>query len=275
MSITIFWISCFLVFYTYFGYLALSILLGSLFKIKRIKQEYYPRISLIIPCYNEEKVIRDKLNNILELDYPKDKLQVLIASESSDATNNIVNEYANNNIQLYAYDQRQGKTVILYNTIKHAKGEIIIFSDANVLLKNDCIKAIASNFYDKNVGAVTGLLTISNASASSISWGESIYKKYETMLRESNGKSGRVLNPDGAIFAIRKELYSPINPERGDDFELVIRVLLMNKYSVMEQKAISYENASTTPEAEINRKIGWFLVSKKHNNPIKRNVIKV
>ncbi len=264
MPITIFWISCFLIFYTYFGYLALSILLGSLFKIKRVKQEYFPQVSLIIPCYNEEKVIRDKLNNILELDYPKDKLQVLIASESSDATNSIVSEYANRNIQLYKYDERRGKTVILFNTIKHAKGEIIIFSDANVLLKNDCIKAITSNFYDKGVGAVTGLLSISNPKASSISCGESIYKRYETLLRESNGKSGRVLNPDGAIFAIRKELYCPISPERGDDFELVIRVLLKNKYSVMEQGAISYENASTTPEAEINRKIrmvSWFLRS--------------
>jgi len=264
MIIIIFWTSCFLIFYVYIGYLILSILLGALFKIKRIKQEYYPQVSLIIPCYNEEKVIRDKLNNILKLNYPNDKLQILIASESNDATNSIVSEYANNNIELYKYEKRRGKTVILYETLPYAKGEIIVFSDANVMLKNDCIKKIVSNFYDKSVGAVTGLLSISNAGASSISWGESIYRRYETTLRKSNGESGKVLNPDGAIFAIRKEVYLPISPERGDDFELVIRVLLNNKYSVMEPEAVSYENASINPAEEINRKIrmvSWFLKS--------------
>jgi cellulose synthase/poly-beta-1,6-N-acetylglucosamine synthase-like glycosyltransferase len=264
MIIIIFWTSGFLIFYAYFGYFILSILLGAFFKIKRIKHEHYPRVSLIIPCYNEEKVIRDKLNNILALDYPKDKLQVLIASESNDATNSIVREYADSNIKLYEYDKRLGKTVILYNTVPHADGEILVFSDANVLLKNDCIKKIASNFYDESVGAVTGLLTISNVKASNISWGENNYRKYETVLRRSSGESGRVLNPDGAIFAIKKNLYSPINPQRGDDFELVIRVLLNNKYSVMEPEAVAYENASITPEAEINRKIrmvSWFLKS--------------
>ena len=262
--IIIFWTASFLIFYVYFGYLILSILLGALFKIKRIKQEYYPLVSLIVPCYNEEKVIRDKLNNTLKLDYPKDKLQVLIASESNDATNSIVGEYANNNIRLYKYEKQRGKTVILYETLPYAEGEIIVFSDANVLLKNDCIKKITSNFSDNSVGAVTGLLSISNAKASSTSWGENIYRKYETMLRISNGESGRVLNPDGAIFAIRKELYFPINSERGDDFELVIRILLNNKYSVIEPEAVSYENASITPKEEIDRKIrmvSWFMKS--------------
>lgn len=259
-----FWASFFLIFYVYFGYLILSIFLGAVFKIKRLKQEYYPLVSLIIPCYNEEKVIRDKLDNILKLDYPKDKLQVLIASESNDKTNSIVSEYINTNTRLYAYEKQRGKTVILFDTLPYAKGEIIVFSDANVLLKNDCVKEITANFYDKSVGAVTGLLTISNPKASNISWGENIYRNYETLLRISNGESGKVLNPDGAIFAIRRELYSPINPERGDDFELVIRVLLNNKYSVIEPKAVSYENASVTPKEEINRKIrmvSWFLKS--------------
>ena len=253
-----------MIFYVYFGYLILSILLGALFKIRRVKQEYYPRVSLIIPCYNEEKVIREKLDNILSLDYPKDKLQILIASESNDATNDIVRGYADRNINLYEYKERRGKTVILYDTVPQADGEILVFSDANVLLKNDCIRKITANFYDRSVGAVTGLLTISNAKASSISWGESNYRGYETILRKANGKSGRVLNPDGAIFAIRKELYSPITPQRGDDFELVAKILLNNKYSVIEPEAVSYENASITPGAEINRKIrmvSWFLKS--------------
>lgn len=264
MGIIIFWASFFLIFYAYFGYLVLSILLGALFKIRRKKQEYFPTVSLIIPCYNEEKVIREKLRNILSLDYPQDKLQVLIASESNDATDTIVSEYAKSNIRLYQYDGRRGKTVILYETITRAEGEILVFSDANILLKNDCIKKITSNFYDQSVGAVTGILTITNAEVSSISWGESLYRKYETVLRKANGESGRVLNPDGAIFAIRKELYFPLSPERGDDFELVVRVLLNNKYSVMEPEAVSYETASITPEAEIKRKIrmvSWFLKS--------------
>lgn len=264
MPKAIFWISLFIIFYTYFGYIALCILLGKFFYKKVEKKGIYPDISIIIPCYNEDRVIRHKLENLLSMEYPKDKIQIIIASESSDRTNEIVSEYKDRGFQLYAFKGRYGKPWLLYNVVPYAKGEILVFSDANALFKKDALKKIASNFYEENIGAVTGQLVINNPGASSISWGENIYRKYETILRKSNNLLRRVLNPDGSIFAIRKNLYRPISPERGDDFELVIRILINGYDSVFEPEAISYEDASIIAKAETARKIrivSWFIRS--------------
>ncbi len=264
MPIIIFWISFFAIAYTYFGYILLCILLGKLLGKDPVKKEFYPGVSIIVACYNEENVIRAKIDNLLALDYPKDKLQIMIASESTDRTDSIIGEYAGQGIELYKYSGRNGKPKIIYKTVPQAKGEILIFTDANIMVKNDAVKIITRLFSDPQVGAATGLLTITNPTGSSISRGESIYKKYESALRRSNSRLGRVLNSDGALFALRKELYRPISPDRGDDFELVIRVLINNYKSVFEPQAIVYEDASTTAKAEISRKIrmvSWFTKS--------------
>ena len=260
----IFWASLFIIIYTYFGYIALSFVLGKLFGKKVKKQEIYPAISIIVACYNEESIIRQKLENLLSLEYPSDKLQIMIASESIDNTNGIVSEYRDRGIELYTFEGRHGKTTLLYNVVPKARNEILVFSDANAIFEKDVLKKIAANFAEERIGAVTGLLQISNPKASSISWGEYMYKKYEMALRKSNSALRRVLNPDGSIFAIRKELYNPINPERGDDFELVIRTLINGYDSVFEPEAISHEEASISTKAETARKIrmiSWFLKS--------------
>lgn len=260
----IFWASLFIIIYTYFGYITLSFVLGKLFGKKVKKKEIYPAISIIVACYNEESIIRQKLENLLSLEYPSDKLQIMIASESIDNTNGIVSEYRDRGIELYAFEGRHGKTTLLYNVVPKARNEILVFSDANAIFEKDALKKIAANFAEERIGAVTGLLQISNPKASSISWGEYMYKKYEMALRKSNSALRRVLNPDGSIFAIRKELYNPINPERGDDFELVIRTLINGYDSVFEPEAISHEEASISTKAETARKIrmiSWFLKS--------------
>ena len=264
MTHIIFWLILFIIFYTYLGYIGISILLAKVFGKKPVTMDFFPKISIIIPCYNEEKIIRQKIENTLSLEYPKEKLEIIIASESTDSTNSIVSEFKNSGVKLYAYDERIGKTGLLYRAVPEAIGEIVVFSDANALYKKDAVIKIARNFYDNRVGAVVGRLIINNLEASSISKGEYIYKKYEMLLRESNGLLGRVLNADGSIFAIRKTLYMPISPERGDDFELIIRILISGYKSLFEPEAISYEEASVTSRAEYARKVrmvSWFLKS--------------
>lgn len=264
MAKIIFWISIFTILYTYFGYIAICILLGKLFGKKIKKKEMYPYISIIVPCYNEENIIRQKLENLLSLDYPKDKLQIMIASESTDKTNEIVSGLKDEGVELYAYKGRHGKPVLLYKTVPKARGEIIVFSDANAIFKKDALKKISRNFYEERIGAVSGILMIANPSASPISKGEYIYKRYEAILRKSNSAMRCLLNADGSIFAIRKKLYRPISPERGDDFELVGRILIGGYHSVFEDEAISYEDACTVARKEAARKIrmvSWFLKS--------------
>jgi cellulose synthase/poly-beta-1,6-N-acetylglucosamine synthase-like glycosyltransferase len=259
-----FWLSIFLIFYSYAGYIAFCLLLSLFFGKDITKKEYCPDITIIVPCYNEESFIRRKIENLLATDYPPEKKEIIIASESTDATNTIAEEFKDRGIILYESTLRRGKTPLLYNTVHLAHGQILIFTDANVQFKNDALKKITANFHDKRVGAVSGLLSVINPQFSDISWGETLYKKYETILRKANSRLGRVLNSDGAIFAIRKELYSPINSKRGDDFELVIRVLMKGYFSVFEEEAVSFENASETSKAEINRKVritSWFIKS--------------
>ena len=264
MNKIIFWVTFFLLIYTYVGYIALCLLWSKIFGKKLKKEEYYPYLSIIVACYNEERVIREKLENLLSLDYPRDKLQIIIASESKDNTNEIVSKYKNRGIQLYTYDQRCGKSMLLYRSVPYANGEILVFSDANAIYNKDALKKIARNFINQNVGAVTGALLINNPRDSAISRGEYLYKKYEAVLRKANSLSKRVLNSDGSIFAIRKNLYRPLAADRGDDFELVIRVLNQGYDSVFEPEAISYEEASVTSRLEATRKIrmvSWFLKS--------------
>ncbi len=256
--------SLFIILYTYCGYLFCSVLLGILFRIKREKQEFTPSLTVIVPCYNEENVIQQKIENLLSLEYPRDKLQIIIASESSDKTNKIATRYKERGIELLASELRRGKTVLMYHSIAIAHGDIIVFSDANVLLKQNALLKVTRNFSDTRVGAVIGMLQVTNPKASHISRGEYIYKQYETTLRESNSNIGSVLNADGALFAIRKSLYKPLSPERGDDFELVIRILLQGYLSVFDREAIAYEDASLTSRQEISRKIrmtSWFVKS--------------
>jgi cellulose synthase/poly-beta-1,6-N-acetylglucosamine synthase-like glycosyltransferase len=228
------------------------------------KKDIFPSVTLLIPAYNEQKVIEEKIKNSLELDYPKDKLEIVIASESSDHTNEIVSKYIDKGITLYGFENRRGKSVMLYNVFDKTKGEIVVFSDANALYKKDAIKKLVQNFHDQKIGGVLGSLMVTNPEDSSISQGESVFKKYESMLRNANTATRSIIGADGTMFAIRRELYKPISPDRGDDFEVALRVLIQGYGMVFEPEAISYEKASVDHQDEIKRKrriVSWFWKS--------------
>jgi cellulose synthase/poly-beta-1,6-N-acetylglucosamine synthase-like glycosyltransferase len=265
MAKTIFWVSLITILYVYFGYSALCVLISGFFGKKTSKnRSFLPKLSIIVPCYNEEKIIKAKIENILSLNYPKDRLQIMIASESNDSTNSIAAAYKESGVELYIISTRAGKPTLLFKTIPYARSEIVVFSDANAMFAPDALLKITENFSDPSIGAVIGALKISNAAQSSISRGEHLYKQYETLIRKANSRLGRVLNADGSIFALRKDLYSPISAERGDDFELILRILLSGHRCIFEPEAVSYEEASITAKAEILRKIrmvSWFLKS--------------
>jgi cellulose synthase/poly-beta-1,6-N-acetylglucosamine synthase-like glycosyltransferase len=255
MSYYIFWISLAFLIYIYVGYLGISMLLGKLFRRPFIKKDISPSVTLIIPAFNEQKVIKEKIENSLGLDYPKEKLEIVIASESNDGTNNIASQYIEKGIVLYTYKARQGKSKLLYDTLPKIKGEIIVFSDANAIYKKDALKKLVRNFHDRRIGAALGRLVISNPHDSSTTEGESLYKKYEGLLRKHNSYLHAILGVDGSMFAIRRELYLPITPTRGDDFELAARIRIKGFGIVFEEEAISYEKAPISSHDEIKRKI--------------------
>ena len=169
MSEALFFIVFGLIVYTYFGYPYLLTLVSLFFKIKIKKLEIYPSVSMVIAAYNEEKYIARKIANSLSLDYPKDKLEIIVTSDcSSDKTNSIVESFAGRNVKLLVSRTRKGKTAGRNMSVPPAKGEIIVFSDATGLYEPDALKKLIRNFNDERVGCVGGLLRYANPSNSMV-----------------------------------------------------------------------------------------------------------
>ncbi|MFC1570883.1 glycosyltransferase family 2 protein, partial [Candidatus Omnitrophota bacterium] len=248
--------SLFVLIYTFIGYPVILGILSFYAPNKVIKEQIYPMVSIIISAYNEENVIDQKLKNTLELDYPSEKLEIIVASESMDRTNEIVERYKDKGVVLYHYAKREGKRATLYRTVPLAKGEIVVFSDANGMYKKDAIKKLVSNFNDQRIGCVSGRLEYVNPKESAIGEGENAYWEHDLILKKWASRlfvlAGGV---NGSIFAIRKELYNPIDKYRGDDFEISCRVEIDGHGAVLDHEAVSYEESSETSKQEFKRKV--------------------
>ena len=258
----IFFISLFLIFYSFVGYPISLIILNKIGKDKKlnIDKKYEPSISIIIPAHNEESVIENKLKNLVDLKYPKNKVEIIIASDnSSDNTNIIVRNFIRNNqeknIMLYEVNERKGKTNAQNEAVRIAKGEIIIFSDANSMLKEDSLKELVKFMSDDTVAYVSGQLVYTNGDISNASNAESTYWNYDLFMREVESKFGSITAGNGAIYAIRKSDYVEFNPIKCHDDAMPIESVLMGKRAVYNKKAIAYEKAGETSEDEFKRKV--------------------
>jgi len=214
-----------------------------------------PFVSLIISAYNEGDVIEKKLINSLELDYPEEKMEIIVVSESTDSTNAIVRSYADKGIKLFSFEGRKGKAATLFRCVPSANGEIIVFSDANALYRNDAIRKLVRNYNDPRIGCVSGKLVYCATNLSAVGKGEGMYWRYENLVKELESSLFSLLGANGSIFSLRKQLYSPISQDRGDDFELPVMVAQKGYGVVLEKEAISWENASESTIQEFNRKV--------------------
>ena len=225
----IFWLCIMFVFYIYFGYPLLLFILSRLRPAPRVKKgDISLNISLIIPAYNEEKVIADKIENSLLLDYPKEELEIIVASDgSTDKTNQIVRSFATLGVKLVLLNTNQGKSSAQNLAVTQARGEIIFFSDANVLLLPDAVKKIVRSFADPNVGCVVGKVIYLNQEDTSVSQGEGLYWRYELFLRAKESKLGNFAMGSGPIMAIRRSLFQPLDPDVGEDFVLPLQTVMV------------------------------------------------
>lgn len=243
-----FWVSIGLVIYTYLGYPLLLSVLSFFYSRKTKKGEIEPTVSIIIAAYNEEVIIKKKIHNTLSLNYPKEKLEIIVVSDGSeDSTEKIVLSFAAEGVVSLHCSQRQGKTAALNRGVKKAKGEIIVFSDANNMFDPNTLCMLVRNFVDSRVGGVCGLKSIIPESARSSSEGDSLYWKYESYIKEKESEIGSITTGDGEIFAIRKELFKPINPDIiNDDTAITFAIVEQKKRVIYEMEAISRELASIT-----------------------------
>jgi biofilm PGA synthesis N-glycosyltransferase PgaC len=240
--------------YLLFGIIIL--LLSKIFKKNHPIKEIYPTVSFIIAAYNEEKIIRLKILNDLKLNYPKDKIEIIIVSDgSTDSTPNIVNEYAEQGVISLHKPERQGKTAALNRAVMLAKNEILIFSDANSMFRADAIKKLVRHFTDEHIGGVCGRKSVLTNSERAASGGDNLFWKYESTLKQAESNLGSIPTADGEIFALRKELYKEIDPRIiNDDMAITLNILTQNKRVIYDQEAITEEEASISLKDDFNVK---------------------
>jgi cellulose synthase/poly-beta-1,6-N-acetylglucosamine synthase-like glycosyltransferase len=205
-------------------------------------------------------MIQKKIENSLALDYPKDKLEIIIASEAVDKTNQIVQGYKEKGVKLFAYQGREGKQYSIYRALPDCKGEIIALSDANAMIRKDALKKLVRGFVDPKIGCVCGKLVYINPQKNSIGENEGLYWKYENLVKKLESGVRSVLGAAGSLYTIRKSLYSPLSKYRGDDFDIPIRVKQQGYGVVFEPKAVSEEEIYSSHGKDFNRKVvivGW------------------
>ncbi len=252
----LFWLLALLVAYVYVGYPLSLILLRKIAGVRAIAYgDSEPSVTLIISAFNEADVIGDKIRNSLEIDYPREKLEVLVVSDASDdGTDEIVNEYSTEGLVLLRMEDRGGKTLGLNAAVLKARGDVLIFSDANAMYRSDAVRNLLRNFDDPDVGAVVGESTYFT-SANDAEKSESAYWRYETGIKLMETQLGSVVGGDGAIYAIRKELYRPMAADALSDFVNPLQIVEQGKRCVYEPKAISEEDAAGSFDKEFRRKV--------------------
>jgi len=241
--------------YVYVGYPSILWLLGVMSR-RRLRRDdsWCPSVILLIAAHNEERIIREKIENSLELDYPKDRLRIVVASDGSvDGTNDIVREYEGRGVVLKAFARREGKSAALNRAVLGLGGDVLVFSDANAFYRPDAIRKLVRNFADEEVGCAVGrLIYLTNHSY--VGRGESLYWRYESLLNELESRLKSVLVATGTIFAIRRELFSPLLKDVANDFQLPAEVAKHGYGVVYDREAVAFERSTFYFREEFSRK---------------------
>ena len=251
----IFWISIAFLVYVYLGYPVLVACLALL----RPKEEYpcdnLPSATLIIAAYNEENIIQDKLENVLKLNYPQGKLQIIIAADGSDdKTKEIVESFAKDGIILSYSPERRGKMAAIIHALEKAKGEILVFSDANNFFTSYAIKYLLQPFSNPEVGGTTGAKHI-RKEGDSLSSSEGLYWKYESWIKRSESRLNTCTAAAGEILAVRRQLFPHNLPNVvNDDFYILLKIIKDDYRVVYVPQAESWERVSQSARDEVKRR---------------------
>lgn len=265
----LFWAAAAAIIYTYAGYPVVLFLLSSASQVARDLRfiltrgerrtalggtNDWPAVTLIIPAYNEEDVIGTKIENSLGLDYPCDKLEIVVASDgSTDATNDIVVSYAERGVKLINYTDRRGKVSVLNRTVPKAAHDIVVLSDANTMYEPQAIQNLVKHFSNDDVGVVVGEMVLETPNQEHK--GECRYWRYEAILKFMENKLGAILGANGGFYAIRKELFVPV-PDSTiiDDFVIPLKIAEKGYRQVYSPQARATEETAVDVAAELVRR---------------------
>lgn len=243
-------------FYVYGGY---PLVLWVLTRFTKTEIEHQikklPSVTLIISCYNEAGVIARKLENSLALDYPKDLLTIKAVSDgSNDGTDNIVKGFADRGINLIRQEGRLGKTMGLNLAMEQVHSDVVIFSDANAIYAPDSIKHLVNPFADNNVGYVVGAALYTDGTESASAQNENLYWRYELAIKAWESQLHSVVGGDGAIYAIRRTLWEPLQQRDINDFVNPLQIIAKGYRGRFEPRAKCFEETAGSFDKEIARK---------------------
>ena len=277
MWIMLFWSFTVVILYTYAGY-ALTIPVLSLFFRRQSRLgDIEPEVTFLIAAYNEEKNIRKKLEEVLALNYPKDKLEVIVASDgSTDRTDEIVKEFSSRGVILNRVEGRVGKTEAQNRTVAIATGTVIIFSDATTKYEQDAIRKIVRNYSDPSVGAVSGRYEYVNPTGASVGTGTILFWKYENFIKSMQTRIRTITGCCGCIYSVKKSAYVPLPPDIISDLVEPLKVIERGYRVVFEPEAVAYEETTEKPSEEfkmrvrvINRAMRGILYVRSLLNPFR------
>jgi len=253
----VFWLSISVIFYTYIGYPLLITFLAKRRKRAFVpKLREYPKVSVIIPVYNEEDVLERKINNCLNVDYPYEKIEVLVGSDgSTDRTNDIIMSFRDERIKYIISKARHGKPTTINKLVDLAEGKILFFTDARQMIEKEALKTLVRNFRNPKIGSVSGELVYErkrSITARSITK----YWDYEKHIREMESKVYSMIGATGAIFACRKDLFETL-PEDIilDDVYTPLQIVSKGFRAIFDREARAYDVHAEIPHEEYKRKV--------------------
>ncbi len=241
-----------LVAHSYFLYPAvLSVLVAAGWGTEPTRSGELPTVSLVVAAYNEEEVIAEKIENSLELDYPDDRLEIVVFSDAStDATDEIVRSYEDRGVSLLRIEGRVGKTECQNRAVAATDGEVIVFSDANSMYEPDAIRKLVAGF-GEGVGCVAGELQYRDESEVE---GESVYWRYESRIKELESAFHSTVTGNGSIYAVRRSAYVPLPADAISDFAEPLAIVTEGGRIAYEPDAVAWEDTGTSVGEELGRR---------------------
>jgi cellulose synthase/poly-beta-1,6-N-acetylglucosamine synthase-like glycosyltransferase len=253
----IFWAAVLLLFYVYAGYPLLLAIVGVFFRKPRPDAGYYPRMSVLIAAYNEEEAIEEKLRQTLALEYPADKLEVVVLSDcSTDRTDEIVKSYPDTRVRLLRMAERRGKTSAQNFGARDARGEVIVFSDATAIYHPKALAYLATNYQDAKVGAVSGRYKYFDPEDQSpTGLGSSAFWNYENLIKTMQSRISTITGCCGCIYSVRKAAYTELPDDIISDLVQPLQVIRKGYKVVFEDRALAYEETTKSTQEEFRMRI--------------------
>lgn len=252
-----FWLAAFLVLYAYVGYPALIGLAARVRPAPAVRKgDGEPEVSLLVLVHNEESTLAGKLESVLGLQYPRERLEVLVVSDgSTDRTEDIAREFASSGVRLLALPGPRGKAASLNDAVPVARGEILALTDARQPLAPDALRQLTAYFADPTVGAVSGELHLS-APDGAAAEGVSVYWSFEKLVRRAESRFDSTVGVTGALYAVRRSLFVPLDPRTIlDDVAVPMEVVLSGRRVVFAPEARAWDRIAESPGREYRRKV--------------------